>query len=356
MADWFWIVVAVTAGGAALYVTVFATAQVYYRAKFLPQIVRIFEEKPLFIVPRGQPVPAAEDVTFRAADGTMLRGCYLTARRPRKGVVLFGLEFGSNRWAAYPYCSALLDAGYDVFAYEPRNQGDSDKDAAYDPLQWVTDKDLADARAAVQYLKERVDAPVEGVGLLGISKGGSVGLALAAEDPWVRCAVTDGAYAVVTTMVPYMRRWVHIYIKSFQWIRNTVVPDYYYRLLGRAAVRESERRRGVKFLDIERAVREFRRPLLMIHGGADAYIKPEMARKLCDHAGSRDKELWLIPGAKHNQGLHTAGEEYHHKLVSFFDRHLTNLKATDSGPLNPPDPATPLEIAKADGFSAVRVD
>ena len=356
MADWFWIVVAVTGGAAALYAVVFALGQLYYRRKYLNQIVRIFEEKPLFIVPRGRPTPGAEDVTFRTADGLTLRGCYLAARRPRKGVILFGLEFGSNRWAAEPYCTALLEAGYDVFAYEPRNQGDSDKDAGYDPLQWVTDKDLADARAAVAYLKSRPDAPAEGVGLLGVSKGGSVGLLLAAEDPWVRCVVTDGAYAVATTMVPYMRRWVHIYVKRFQRLRNVVVPNSFYWLLGRAAIRESERRRGVKFLNVERAAREYRRPLLMIHGGADAYIKPEMAQKLCDRAGSRDKELWVIPGAKHNQGLHTAGDEYHRRLVAFFDRHLGGAKAPDSGVLAPPDHPTPLEVAKADGLAAVRAN
>ncbi|MCP6226362.1 hypothetical protein NL448_28375, partial [Klebsiella pneumoniae] len=83
------------------------------------------------------------------------------------------------------YGDALRDAGYDVFAYEPRCQGESDKDPDYAPLQWVTDKDLADARAALAYLKRRKDAPAGGAGLFGISKGGSVGLALAAEDPWV---------------------------------------------------------------------------------------------------------------------------------------------------------------------------
>jgi dipeptidyl aminopeptidase/acylaminoacyl peptidase len=345
VAEWEWVVLAVVLSPVGLFALAFAAGQLYYRSKYLGQIVRIFEEKPLFIVPRGKPVPDAEDVTFPTDDGLNLRGCYLTARRPRKGVLLFGLEFGSNRWAELQYCSELLDAGNDHFAYEPRNQGESDKDAAYDPLQWVTDKDLSDARAAVAYLKARPDAPADGIGLLGVSKGGSVGLLLAASDPWVRCAITDGAYATHTTMVPYMRRWVHIYIKSYPKLRRMIVPDYFYALLGRAAVRRSAERRQVQFLDVEQAIDRMRQPLLMIHGGADTYIKPEMAEALFAKASGRPKELWLIPGAKHNQGLHTAGADYHRRLVEFFDQHLGRAidPPADSAVLPPPDAPAPAE-------------
>ena len=66
-------------------------------------------------------------------------GCYLKGEGPRRGVILFGLEFGSNRWSCRPYCEHLLAAGYDVFAFETRGQGDSDCPPGYEPLQWVTD-------------------------------------------------------------------------------------------------------------------------------------------------------------------------------------------------------------------------
>ena len=49
--------------------------------------------------------PDAEDVRFPTPDGLTLRGCYLrTPQSPRRGVILFGLEFGSNRWSCVPYC------------------------------------------------------------------------------------------------------------------------------------------------------------------------------------------------------------------------------------------------------------
>ena len=89
----------------------------------------MFVEKPLFIIPRGEPDPAAEDVRFPTADGLALQGAYLkTPAAARKGVILFGIEYGSDRWSCRSYCDPLLAAGYDVFAYEPRNQGKSDAD------------------------------------------------------------------------------------------------------------------------------------------------------------------------------------------------------------------------------------
>ena len=65
-------------------------------------------------------------------------------------------------------------------------------------------------------------------------------------------------------------------------------------------------------------------PLLMIHGEGDTYIKPEMARALFERV-REPKELWVVPNAKHNQALHTAGDEYHRRVVEFFDRHLARV-------------------------------
>jgi fermentation-respiration switch protein FrsA (DUF1100 family) len=59
----------------------------------------------------------------------------------------------------------------------------------------------------------------------------------------------------------------------------------------------------------------------MIHGGGDTYIKPEMAQQLFTRA-RHPKEMWLVDGAKHNQALHLAGEEYRRRVLDFFRKHL----------------------------------
>src|SRR5262245_6729912 len=106
----------------------------YLVRRFMPAFVRIFQEKPLFIAPFGQPVPDAEEVTLTTPDGVRLQGCYLRADRPRRGVILFGLEFGSHRWGCVPYCEPLRAEGYDIFTFEMRGQGKSAAQAGYAPL------------------------------------------------------------------------------------------------------------------------------------------------------------------------------------------------------------------------------
>jgi uncharacterized protein len=310
----------------------------YYRWKYIDWVVRVFEEKPFFIIPRGTPAEGAEDVRVSTTDGLVLRGCYLKTNAGfRRGVVLFGLEFGSNRWACRQYCERLQDAGYDVFACELRNQGESDKDPTYEPMQWSTNKDLADARAALAYLHARPDADPAGVGVFGISKGGSLGLMLAAEDRRVRCIATDGAFATYTTVVPFMRKFVAIIIKRRERIRK-MIPDWFYGLIGSAAMNRSERTRGVKLVEVEKSVRKLRQPLLMIQGSNDTYITPAITEALFAEAKkAKVKELWVVAGAKHNQALNVAGDEYHSKLVAFFDEHL--------GRYNPlPAPASAADL------------
>lgn len=324
-------------------------AYLYYRWKYIDWVVRVFEEKPFFIIPRGVAAEGAEEVRVPTADGLTLRACYIKTSAPhRRGVVMFGLEFGSNRWACRQYCDRLLDSGYDVFACELRNQGESDKDPTYEPLQWATDKDLTDARAALAYLHSRQDSDPAGVGIFGISKGGSLGLMLAAEDRRVRCIATDGAFATYTTVVPFMRKFVQILVKRRESVRR-LIPDWFYGLIGQAAMNRSQATRGVKFVEVEKSVRKLRRPLLMIQGGADSYITPAITEDLFkDAKKAKSKELWVVPGAKHNQALNIAGEAYHAKLVAFFDEHL--------GALNPaPAPVSDPDLALADEPAAVRV-
>ncbi len=320
MVFWLWICLLI-AVPPVLFGLVMAVLFIYVRWKYMGYLLRIFQEKPLFIVPRGEPDDAAEEVMLQQANGLRLRGCYWRTPAPRrKGVILFGLEFGSTRWSCRQYCERLIAAGYDVFTVEFRNQGDSDRDPSYEPLQWVTDRDVTDMRLAVEYLLQRPDADPRGIGIFGISKGGSTGLVVAADEPAVRCVVTDGAYGTHTTMVPYLKRWITIY--SDRKVLQRILPTWFYAMVGRIGAQKVARNRGVTYPSIEKALRRYHRPLLMIHGGADTYIRPEMAEALFERSRSQPKELWIVPGARHNQACAVAGETYHERLVRFFDEHL----------------------------------
>lgn len=318
--EWYWIVLAVASALAAAPILTALGTHVYILRYYLHIVERIFQEMPPFRAPIGEPEPDAEDVALTTPDGAALCGCYLPAQSPRCGVILFGLEFGSNRWAAVPYTQFLRAAGYDVFTFEMRGQGDSPASPGYTPLQWVTEFEVADFLTALAYLKSRPDRHPRGIGFFGLSKGGSAGLIAAAGDDFVRCCVTDGAFASLGTMVPYMQQWIFIYVNK-GWLAK-LLPTCYYAYLARLAIRRVERTRGVRYQHLETALpRLAPRPLLMIHGGGDKYIRPEMARALFARAGA-PKDFWLVERAKHNQSFHTAHEEYTRRVRAFFDAHL----------------------------------
>ncbi len=321
--EWLWISLAIFV--TLLIVVPPLALHIHIMRDYLPLLIRIFQEKPIFIMPFGKPVPEAEDISLTTSDGLTLMACYLRTTKPRKGVLLFGLEFGSNRWSCLPYCEFLREAGYDIFTFEMRGQGKSPAQPGYEPLQWVTDFEVIDFQTAIAYLKNRADKDPRGVGLFGLSKGGSVGLMVASSDEFVRCFVVDGIFACLTTMIPYMYQWVMIYT-AFPWLIR-FLPIWYFMYLAKAGIRQTEALRKCHYPPLEPCMSKLTpRPLLMIHGGADNYIKPNMARTLFDLARA-PKEFWVVDKAKHNQSFHLAGEEYRRRVLAFFDQHLAGVPA-----------------------------
>ncbi len=305
--------------------TALTALYIYVRHNYLSVLKRIFVEKPLFIIPRGQRPDDVEDLRIPTTDGLKLAAAYWKTSAPqRKGIIFFGLEFCANRWSFVPYCEHLRAAGYDVFTYEPRNQGDSDVQPGYDPLQWVTDRDAADCKSALRYLQARPDAQGARIGIFGISKGGSACIAVASTEPAVRSILTDGAFATYSTMVPYMRHWFSIYDTNY--VLHGLMRPWFYGMIGRAGMQALSRERHVRYISLESTIKRIgSRPLLMIHGEKDSYIKPSMARRLFDHAPG-PKEFWLVENAKHNLAIEVAGDEYRRRVLEFFDASLANEK------------------------------
>lgn len=291
----------------------------YVLIRYTPVIARIFEEKPVFFPLRAEPSPEGEEVSFRTSDGLELVGTYFHARTPRRlGVIVFCHEFLGNRWSALPYADHVRDAGFDLFSFDFRNHGNSESEDGYEPFQWVCGRELRDLRAALDYLRTRPDRDPAGLALYGISRGGGTALCVAADEPDVWAVVTDGAFPTRGTMLAYILRWAEIYVG--RWWVWSVMPTAVFAFIGWVGRLRSQWRLRRIFPDIERAASKLSpRPLLMIHGGKDAYIGPEIARGLYKWA-REPKAFWLVPGAKHNRCREMAPEEYPRRVASFLQQ------------------------------------
>ena len=113
-----------------------------------------------------------------------------------------------------------------------------------------------------------------------------------------------------------------------------LIPHWYYVYAAHLGIRRISKLRNVNYPEFEAVLHRLApRPWLMIHGGADNYIKPDMARELLSYAGE-PKEFWLVDKAKHNQCINLAAEEYKKRVLEFFDQHLATT-------LVPPAAAAP---------------
>jgi len=310
---WFYILLIIASVPLVLFILY--TAVVCYL--FLPTIIRVFEEAPMFVPPNEPPDPDAKNVRFQAADGRWLQGSWLRATcDQRQGTIVFCHEFLANRWSCRPYCEALRSSGYEIFTFDFRNHGESETQPGYAPTQWASQFELLDLRAALAHVQSHVDDATNWIALLGVSRGGSSAVLAAAVEPCVRAVVTDGAFPTNLLQLAYMNRWAKIYIGDG--LLYQLTPDWYHSLFCGVVRMIGARRRGCRFLRVARAIRRVSpRPLLMIHGAKDSYITPDVAEQLYRRAGE-PKEFWLVPGAKHNQAIQVAGESYGQRVVKFF--------------------------------------
>ena len=322
-------------------------AYVVYR--YCPIIVRIFEETPMFLPLRELAVDGGEDVRFTTADGLELAGTYFHARtEARAGVIVFCHEYLSDRWSFRPYADRLRDQGFDLFTFDFRNHGQSACAPGYKPLQWVTDHEVNDLRAAIEYLRSRPDHDPAGFGLFGVSRGGTTALLVAADVPSIWGVVTDGAFPTRGTMLAFILRWAEIFVGNRHLWKY--MPVSVFCFVGWAGRLRSERRLNCRFPDVERAVARLTpRPWLMIHGEKDSYIGPEIVMRLFDRA-RQPKESWIVPGAKHNRCREVEPEVYGSRIASFFRSNAPRrrLRATSSAPsvVSPPAEGTPAVAAR----------
>ena len=111
---------------------------------------------------------------------------------------------------------------------------------------------------------------------------------------------------------------------------------------GLAGLRRIARERGCRFPHLEKVIGKLSpRPLLMIHGGGDTYIKPDMAQMVFQSA-REPKQFWLVEGAKHNQALHLIRDDYQRRVLEFFNEHLAEKPQPQTQPQPEPSP----ELAK----------
>lgn len=273
---------------------------------------------------------SADAVSFRIAvpGGQSLSACLYSAVGPPIGIVIFCPEMNGSHHTALNYCQALPEAGISVLSFAFRGQADSDVIPDYIPNQWITDSEVADLDAVIEYTSNEESLSRLPLGLFGVSRGGSAALLAACRHSRVRSIVTDSGYSTRGLITHFIDRFSQHVVPGwfFCWL-----PDWHVQLVIRQALRLSERRRGQPYVHLERCVSRLTQPALLISGARDSYVTPEVTRRLAQLI-RQPEHTWVVPKAKHNKARTGDTQEYDHRIVQHFLRTLT----TDGTPASSP--------------------
>ncbi len=280
-------------------------------------IVPWFENGPPFHVPSSEEDPEAERIEIETADGLLLRGSlhHHLDRTPR-GVIVYCHEFTGSHWTAMAYCRGLYDAGFDILAFDFRNHGESEVQPGYVPLHWLSDHEMIDVHAAIEYVTGRPELVGLPIGLFGVSRGGGAAMVATAQNAAIEAVASDGGYGTNTLMQFHTPRWALLVIPA--WVYNLI--PWWHSLITLALVRWwSQKRRGVQLTPIERWLpRLGTREVLLISGGSDNYVTPEVTRRMHAMIGGNCDQPWIVPCAKHNRARSVDPVEYDRRLVEFY--------------------------------------
>ena len=301
-----------------------------FRRYVTPRICDIFENVPPFNVVTDNPMDTAEAISMVTADGVNLKGSLVNGHLPdAKGLVLFLPELSGNHWMAKRYCAALIDQGYMVLSVDFRSQGESDSQSGYSPIHWVTEFEMKDVDAMMHFIQSRPTLKSLPLLAYGVSRGGVAALIAACRYSCVSGVVADSAFGTMSMTKYFVDRFVTYVIP--QWIYQ-LLPKWHVDMTLRNGIKLSERRRKCHYVHLERERSSLdSRTVLLISGGRDSYVTPEIARRLQDIVGE-SCQLWIAPGAKHNMSRSICTEEYDRRVIAHCD-HCLGMKSeysTDS--------------------------
>jgi dipeptidyl aminopeptidase/acylaminoacyl peptidase len=177
-------------------------------------------------------------------------------------------------------------------------------------------READDVLAAVEWLRGHEGIDPGAVGVVGFSMGAVAALYAAARDPRIAAVVADSPFADLSDVVE--RRF-----------RQQPLA----RMLMPVITRIGARFAGVPLAEIapRRVVAAIgSRPVLLIHGDADALTPVDHSRELFALL-SGPKELWITEGAGHVETSSVDPDAYLERVAGFLDRHLRVKMPTFEG-------------------------
>ncbi len=244
-----------------------------------------------------------ENVYFKTEDGVLIKGWFIPCEASDKTIILMH-GWGMNRGDIFKNTYFLHDLGYNLMYFDFRALGESG--GTVSSIGYLEVRDL---EAAIKFLKETRAYACAKIGLYGLSMGGMVAICEAAQNKEIVCVAAEASYYSFRKVVS---RWAWVHHKIPHFPLMTLVLHYIHKRL-----MENPEKFSPKF----NVPKISPRPIFIIHGRYDNLVPAAQAKLLYKNAGE-PKQIWLVPGAKHNKCAEVGGVEYKQRLGDFFKKYL----------------------------------
>ncbi|OGS28174.1 MAG: hypothetical protein A2297_03820 [Elusimicrobia bacterium RIFOXYB2_FULL_48_7] len=240
-----------------------------------------------------------EDVYFNTEDGLKLHGWFLPAAGPSaKGTVIFFHGNACNITYNYQYIKWLPAESYNVFTFDYRGYGNSEGKPSISGTS-------RDAKAAMNYIKNRKDIAQDNLYVLAQSLGGNIALNILENNRYegIKAAAIDSTFSSYRGIVKDKARAMPV----VSWFRTP---------LSLVLI-------GNKYSAINKIGDVSPTPVLFIHGTKDSLV-PYYHSALLYKAAREPKYFWTIPDGAHMDAFVSHGTTYQQKLLEYFDTGKTS--------------------------------
>ncbi len=238
---------------------------------------------------------------------------------------------GFKDWGFVPYAAEYLaGAGYFVLTFNFSHNGIGKSLTEFTELDKFAENTIS---LEVDELNEMIDAynfgffgdpSSKGIGLIGHSRGGGVSLLVASQRDEVKAVAV---WASVATFDRFTERQKKLWReKGVMEVLNTRTNQV--MRMNVDFLEDIEQNKDDK-LNIEKAVKNLNKPLLIVQGEQDLTVKPDEAKKLYEWSDKSKSELVIIPAASHTfnaahpfEGTNTKLEQLLNTTKEFFNKHL----------------------------------
>lgn len=242
-----------------------------------------------------------EDISFQSDDGNDISGWYMPAEKSDKAVI-FVHGHGADRREGMRWFKAVHQAGFNILAFDLRNQGNSTK--SFSTMGYFEKQDVI---GALDYLQQQ--KRISSIGIFGTSMGAATSIMAMLDDPRIVAGVFEAGWANLDDLYGEIIEQ-HLGLPSFP-----LAPLITWML---------EQRTGMDMAVVnpENLLGGISpRPVFIIHCSGDNLIGFSHGER--NYAAANEpKEFWTSPCQIHARAWQSDPEYIENRVTNYFIKYL----------------------------------